>query len=103
MLLLLYSQQPTALKGTQLSTECPMTRQNVLAVTDEAVRHYLKHATVNAIAVRFWPPGKKIKGMSAAVVEWAPEGNWALAGTYPAGYYERHDYLISHLAGQSWR
>ncbi len=66
-------------------------------------RNLTSAATVNAIAVRFWPPGKKIKGMSAAVVEWAPEGNWALAGTYPAGYYERHDYLISHLAGQSWR
>ncbi len=86
-----------------VAARCPITRQNVLAVADEAVRHYLQHASVHAVAVRFWPPGQPVKGVSSAVVEWAPEGNWALAGTYPRGHYERHDYFISHLPADGWK
>ncbi len=91
------------LRILDVAAECPLTRQNVLTVADEAVRYYLQHAKVNAVAVRFWPPGTGAKGMSSAVVEWAPEGNWALAGTCRVGDYERHDYFISYLPAGGWR
>lgn len=72
-------------------------RSQVEAIARVLVDSISQHRRVNAISVMIFGPGSATDGAwDVAAVDWAPGGNWADAGTVPAGDYRTFRYSVNY-------
>ena len=68
--------------------------ETLLSIAKEAAA-FVKELT-NAIIIFFWEPGQNVgQEFASAVVEYAPYGDWGLAGTVPVGDTTHHEFKLT--------
>lgn len=75
------------------------TRDDVERVAQAVVAGMTSSQRVNAISILFYGPQTSTSGAyDVAMVEWAPDGRWADAGSVRAGDYSTFRYSVSYIA-----